>query len=110
MGLNSAVSNRLNDVRRQLMSGRTRGSAPRDLAPEEITKLEQKRDELEAELLQSTQMRLKARLNTARRINCHTTAEVDRGVKEIKEEVGRGVKEMGRQWLRGLSTASPFSR
>ena len=47
-GKQSKLSDALGNVNRQLRSGKTRGANPRDLEPEEISALEQKRDDLTA--------------------------------------------------------------
>ena len=87
MGLNSTVSNRLNDVRRTLRTKKTRGRNPRDLEPNEIEKLEAEKIELEAEMEKQKQVRFKARAKFSRKLNSHTTAEVNRCVAELKETV-----------------------
>ena len=68
----SKLSKDLGNVVAQLRSQKTRGANPRDLEPEEIAALEQKRDALKA------QMKQMAKERTVARINGHTTAEADR--------------------------------
>ena len=68
----SKLSKDLGNVVAQLKSKKTRGANPRDLEPEEIVALEQKRDALKA------QMKQMAKERTVARVNGHTTAEADR--------------------------------
>ncbi len=70
-GKNSALTNELANVLRQLKSGKTRSSNPRELEREEIAALEQRRDMLQA------QMREAAKGRSIARINSHTSAAVD---------------------------------
>ncbi len=67
MALNSKLSRALADVRRQLKSGKTRGTNPRPLTLEEVQALEVRRDQLQANMLEANRRRLVARVNT------HTT-------------------------------------
>ena len=78
-GRQSTLSSALGNVMRQLKSGKTRGSNPRDLEPEEISALEQKRDALRAEMRQKAQERAVAK------INGNTTAEADRVIQALHD-------------------------
>jgi len=76
----------------QLKSGKTRGSSPRDLCPEEIAALEQKRDALKAVMRQGAKERAVGRINghtttQADRVICAVTAEVAASADGIKEHV-----------------------
>ena len=73
------MSKDFGNVVAQLKSGKTRGSNPRDLEPEELVALEQKRDALKAKMQQSAKERAVAR------INGHTTAQADRVVKAVQD-------------------------
>ncbi len=77
-GPTSKRSLELGNINRQLKSGKTRGSNPRELPPEEITALEQRRDFLQA------QMREAAKERTLSRITAHTTEESNRVIQEVK--------------------------
>ena len=78
-GRQSTLSSALGNVMRQLKSGKTRGSNPRDLEPEEISALEQKRDALRAEMRQKAQERAVAK------INGNTAAEADRVIQALHD-------------------------
>ena len=67
----SKLSKDLGNVVAQLKSKKTRGANPRDLEPEEIAALEQKRDALKAQMNQIAKERRIAR------INGHTTIEAN---------------------------------
>ena len=77
----SKISKDLGNIEAQLRSGKTRGSNPRGLEPEEsaggapqsgFAALEQKRDAMRA------RMRASAKERTVARLNAHATAEADR--------------------------------
>eukprot|EP00959_Pyramimonas_sp_CCMP1952_P171303 3579629-Pyramimonas_sp.AAC.1 len=74
----SKVSKELGNVMVQLKSRKTRGSNPRDLEPEEIAALEQKRDNLKA------MMKQKANERAIAKINAHATAEADRVIGAVQ--------------------------
>ena len=74
----SKVSKELGNVMAQLKSRKTRGSNPRDLEPEEIAALEQKRDNLKA------MMKQKAKERAIAKINAHATAEADRVIGAVQ--------------------------
>ena len=86
-GTNSALANELPNVMRQLKSGKTRGSNPRDLDPEEISALEQQRDALR------TKMRKAATERNIARINAHTSACADRVVEEVSTRTDAATAE-----------------
>ena len=69
--LHSEASRALANVRLQLKSGKTRGATPRDLTPAEIQALEERRDQLEADLIEARRKRV------ADRVNAHTTKEAE---------------------------------
>ena len=84
------ASKDLRNVIAQLKSGKTRGSSPRDLFPEEIAALEQKRDALQAMMKQGAKER------AVQRINGHTTAQADRVIGAVSANVtasADGIKE-----------------
>ena len=86
----SKESKDLGNVIAQLKSGKTRGSSPRDLCPEEIAALEQKRDALQAVMKQ------KAKERAVQRINGHTNAQADRVICAVSAKVAAsadGIKE-----------------
>ena len=86
----SKASKDLGNVIAQLKSGKTRGSSPRDLYPEEIAALEQKRDALQAMMKQGAKER------AVQRINGHTTAQADRVIGAVSARVAAsadGIKE-----------------
>ena len=56
-GKQSTLSSALGNVNRQLKSGKTRGTNPRNLEPDEIAALQQKRDSSTAEMKQRAQER-----------------------------------------------------
>ena len=78
---NSALTNELANVTRQLKSGKTRGSNPRDLDLEKISALEQKRDALKS------RMRKVATERNIARINDHTSACADRVILEMSNTI-----------------------
>ena len=80
-GKNSALTNELANVTRQLKSGKTRGSNPRDLDAEEISALEEKRDALKSK------MRKLATERNIARINEHTSACADRVILEMSNTI-----------------------
>lgn len=89
-GKQSKLSDALGNVNRQLKCGKTRGANPRYLEPEEISALEQKRDDLTA------LMKQKARERAIGRINGHTTAQADRVIGAVSAKVtasADGIKE-----------------
>ena len=71
-GKTSLLTQELNNIKRQLKSGKTRNENLRDLNAEEIAALTQKRDILIAK------MAAQAKERAVNRINSHTTKEVDR--------------------------------
>ena len=75
----SKVSKELGNIMAQLKSGKTRSSNPRDLDPEEIEALEQKRDTLKAEI------KHKAKERAIAKINAHTTTETDRVIGAVQK-------------------------
>ena len=75
----SKVSKELGNIMAQLKSGKTRGSNPRDLEPEDIEALEQKRDTLKAEIKQ------KAKERAIAKINAHATTETDRVIGAVQK-------------------------
>ena len=88
----SKASKDLGNVIAQLKSGKTRGSSPRDLYPEEIGALEQKRDALKAVMKQGAKERAVGRINghtttQADRVICAVTAEVAASAEGIKQHV-----------------------
>ena len=82
----SKESKDLRNVIAQFKSGKTRGSSPRDLYPEEIAALEQKRDALQAMMKQGAKER------AVQKINGHTTAQADRVIGAVSARVD-GIKE-----------------
>ena len=79
MGAASKLSRDLANVRMQLKTKKTRGTNERDLDPEEITALEEKRDAIQAE------MRRQATERNINKINSHTTAESDRVIQSVQD-------------------------
>ena len=80
-GPTSKLSRYLAHVKEQLKTGKTRGTNPRDLSPEEITALEQKRDALQ------TTMKIQARERVIARVNSHATAEANRVIQTIQDSI-----------------------
>ena len=68
----SIQSRTLANVRLQLRTGKTRGSNPRPLLPEEISALEARRDDLQAEMANRQRQRILSR------VNIHTSQAVER--------------------------------
>ena len=68
----SIQSRTLANVRLQLKTGKTRGSNPRPLLPEEISALEARRDDLQAEMANRQRQRILSR------VNIHTSQAVER--------------------------------
>ena len=71
-GRHSIQSRALANVRLQLRTGKTRGSNPRPLSPEEVSALEARRDELQTEMANRQRQRILSRVNT------HTSQEAER--------------------------------
>ena len=91
----------------QLKSGKTRGSSPRDLCPEEIAALEQKRDALQAVMKQGAKERAVENINghtstQADRVICAVTAKVAASAGGIKEHV---TAEMQKLQLRAAAAS-----
>ena len=80
-GPTSKLSQDLNNINRQLKSGKTRGHNPRDLTPEEITALGKKRDAL------VMQMRDSAKERAVNRINAHSTIEANRVIAAVSANI-----------------------
>ena len=78
-GKTSKISKDLANIQTQLKSGKTRGSNPRELSPEEITELEYRRDSLK------TQMQDIAKNRITTRVNSHTTDETERVIACVRE-------------------------
>jgi len=78
-GQNSKLSRDLANVRIQLKSGRTRGVTPHDLTHDEIEALENKRDNLLAD------MQRQAKERSVARINSHTTTAINNAADRIIE-------------------------
>ena len=78
---NSKLAMDLGNVVRQLKSGKTRSSNPRDLDSQEIAALEQKRDALQ------TAIRMAARERGIARVNSHATAEANRVIQTIQDSI-----------------------
>ncbi len=78
---NSKVAMDLGNVMRQLKSGKTRGSNPRDFNPEEISALELKRDALQARIREAAKER------AIDRLIAHNTSEADRIVTEVSTTI-----------------------
>ena len=77
---NSSQSVQLANVQRQLRSGKTRGTNPRSLSPEEVQALEARRDQLQAEILEAQRKRV------ADRVNAHNSTEAEATRKEIRAD------------------------
>ena len=77
----SKQSRDLANVRLQLNSGKTRGSNPRPLSPEEVRALEARRDQLQAEMAEGRRQRLVGR------VNAHTTQEAEQTREAIHTEL-----------------------
>ena len=93
-GKTSLLTQELNNIKRQLKSGKTRSKNPRDLNAEEIAALTQKRDILIAK------MAAQAKERAVNRINSHTTKEVDRII-ENQRPTNETVSALGAMFLRG---------
>ena len=78
-GARSTFSIALSNVKRQLKTGKTRGQNPRDLDPDEISALKERRDTLQAE------MRRTAKERAVARINGHTAMEADRVIQAAQQ-------------------------
>ena len=81
MGKNSAESIRIENVRKQLRVGKTRGGL--DLTPEQIEDLNRQLNDYKAGL--------KTRI--AARVNAHTTTEVDRTIATVNNHMAGVVAE-----------------
>ena len=77
---NAKIAMDLGNVMRQLKSGKTRSSNPRDLESEEIAALEQKRDALQ------TAMKIQAKERGIARVNLHTV-EANRVIQTIRDSI-----------------------
>ena len=97
----SKLSKDLGNIRAQLKTGKTRGQNPRELTPDEIATLEERRDALVGE------MQRKAKERVVTRINEHTAAQVDRAVEAVPRATATllrtDLQEEGRQ-SRGHAT------
>ena len=78
---NSKRANNLGNVMRQLKSGMTRGTNPRNLTPAEIFALQQKRDCLHAETRAANKER------AVNRIIAHHTDESDRVITQVSTAI-----------------------
>ena len=78
--MHSKASRALANVRLQLESGKTRGAKPPALKLVEIQALEERRDQLEAELIEARRTRV------ADRVNTHTSTEAEATRKEIRAD------------------------
>ena len=78
---NSKRANDLGNVMRQLKSGMTRGTNPRNLTPAEISALEQTRDRLKAQTRDANKER------AINRIIAHNTSESDRVITEVSTAI-----------------------
>ncbi len=76
----SKHSRDLANVRLQLKSGKTRGSNPRPLSPEEVQALDARRTKLQAEMAEGRRQRLVGR------VNAHTTQEAEQTREAIHTE------------------------
>ena len=93
-GKTSLLTQELNNIKRQLKSGKTRSKNPRDLNAEEIAALTQKRDILIAK------MAAQAKERAVNRINSHTAKEVGRII-ENQRPTNETVSALGAMFLRG---------
>ena len=84
-GPTSKASRALADVRLQLKSGKTRKGRP--LEPEDVAALEEKRDRIVAEMRDTRQKKLVAR------IAGHTASEADRVIREVPQAVRNCIAE-----------------
>ena len=97
-GQTSKMSNDLKNIQTQLKSGQTRGSNPRELRPEEITDLEQRRDTFKSQMRENAKNRITARVNS------HTTTEADRVIACAQEASVPAQKYFGAIGGAGSST------
>ena len=86
-GKHTKASRDLANVRVQLKTGKTRGSNPRLLSPEEVDALKTKEKDLVAQMAAATKER------AINRINAHTTTEADRVI-ESQRAANRNVSEL----------------